>query len=282
MSKLFSPLAAAGALLSLPCLGAAPALASSPVTFVSGKGADSGTCASPANPCRTFQFAVGETSPGGEIKALDPAPYGPVTITHSISITGVEGAGSFRTSAVDSITINAGPNDTINLSHLTLDGFKTANNGIVLNSGGSLTISHCTVRNFKSNGIRLQPAGNTTFLIADTVASNNGGSIQVRPQGTGSAQGTFDHVSANKNGDGIGVSGHAAALAVYSTAANNTGSGFGVGGSGAVLRLAHSAATGNATGVFVASGDLAESAGDNFIRGNGTDVSGTLTNVGTR
>jgi hypothetical protein len=32
----------------------------------------------------------------------------------------------------------------------------------------------------------------------------------------------------------------------------------------------------------VASGDLAESAGDNFIRGNGTDVSGTLTNVGTR
>jgi hypothetical protein len=112
----------AGALLSLPCLGAAPALASSPVTFVSGKGADSGTCASPANPCRTFQFAVGETSPGGEIKALDPAPYGPVTITHSISITGVEGAGSFRTSAVDSITINAGPNDTVNLSHLTIDG----------------------------------------------------------------------------------------------------------------------------------------------------------------
>jgi hypothetical protein len=58
----------------------------------------------------------------GEIKALDPAPYGPVTITHSISITGVEGAGSFRTSAVDSITINAGPNDTVNLSHLTIDG----------------------------------------------------------------------------------------------------------------------------------------------------------------
>jgi hypothetical protein len=94
MLKLFSSLSIAVALL--PCLGAAPALASSPVTFVSGKGADSGTCASPANPCRTFQFAVGETSPGGEIKALDPAPYGVVVITKSISITGVEGAGSFR------------------------------------------------------------------------------------------------------------------------------------------------------------------------------------------
>ena len=87
MSKLFSPLTIAGAFASLTFLGAAPALAASSVTFVSGKGADSGTCASPANPCRSFQFAFGQTSAGGEIKALDPAPYGPVTITNSISIT---------------------------------------------------------------------------------------------------------------------------------------------------------------------------------------------------
>jgi hypothetical protein len=58
MLRLFSSLAIAGALLSLPFLGAAPALALSPVTFVSGKGADGGTCASPAAPCRTFQFAL--------------------------------------------------------------------------------------------------------------------------------------------------------------------------------------------------------------------------------
>jgi hypothetical protein len=62
--------------LSLPFLGAAPALAASPVTFVSGKGADSGNCADPAHPCRTFQHAFDQTSPGGEIKALDPAHYG--------------------------------------------------------------------------------------------------------------------------------------------------------------------------------------------------------------
>jgi hypothetical protein len=149
MLKLSSSRAIAGALLLLPFLGAAPALAGSPVTFVSGKGADSGTCASPATSCRTFQFAFGQTSPGGEIKVLDPAPYGPVTITNSISITGVEGASINRPSG-DHITINAGPNDTINLSHLTLDGFRIASlsKGIVLNSGGSLTISHCTVRNF--------------------------------------------------------------------------------------------------------------------------------------
>lgn len=47
-------------------------------------------------------------------------------------------------------------NDAINLSHLILDGIKTAPNGIVLNWGASLTVTHCTVRNFKSVGISLR------------------------------------------------------------------------------------------------------------------------------
>src|ERR1700756_167392 len=95
MSKLIPPLAA-GALPFLACLGASPAQAASPVTFVSGRGTDSGTCASPASACRTFQFAIGQTNVGGEIKALDPANYGGVTISKSISLTGVDGAGIDR------------------------------------------------------------------------------------------------------------------------------------------------------------------------------------------
>lgn len=280
MSKLFSPLAIAGALLALPFLGAAPALALSPITFVSGKGSNDSTCASPAAPCRSFQFAMDQTSPGGEITALDPADYGPMIITKSISITGVEGAGIFPLSA---ITINAGANDTINLSHLILDGFKQAQNGIVLNSGGSLTISHCTVRNFNNNGIQLSPTGNVTFLIADVTVSDNGAAgINVVPQGTGSAKGTLDHVSARKNFDGIRIrSSSAVVLAVDSTAANNTGTGFRV-SFRAVLRLARSAATDNGIGVIVQPNATAESAGNNFIRGNGTNVFGTLTNFGTQ
>jgi hypothetical protein len=249
MFKSLSPLAAAGILLSLPFLGAAPALALSRVTFVSGKGNDTGSCASPAFPCRLFQFAFGQTSPGGEIKALDPAAYGPVAITNSISITGVEGASINHAFGVH-ITINAGINDTINLSDLTLDGFGTATNGIVFSTGGSLTISHCTVRNFSENGI----------LLA-------------------AGLGTLDHVLAYNNGNGIKV-GAGTALAVDSTAANNSNVGFLVVGGSSVLRLAHSAATGNVVGVRI--NGTAESAGDNFIRGNNADVFGTLTNVGTR
>jgi hypothetical protein len=287
MLKTFSPLTSAGALLSLAFLGAAPARASSLVTFVSGKGSDTGTCASPANPCRTFQFALGQTSANGEIQALDPANYSGVTITKSISISGVEGAGIDRAGGPIAITINAGPNDAINLSHLTVDGLGIAQNGIVLNSGGSLTITHCAVRSFVSQGIRLVPTGLTKFLIGDTLVSDNSGTgIAIAPQGAGSTQGTLDHVSAKKNSDGITVTGFATSgapidvTAVDSVATNNV-FGFGVGPKG-LLRLSRSAATGNNTGVFINTGATVETFGDNDIRGNGTDVTGTLTHVATQ
>ena len=276
----------AGAALFLPFLGATPALASSPVTFVSGRGADTGACASPAAPCRSFKFALGQTSPGGEIKALDPADYGGVTITKSISLTGVEGA-SINLESGDHITINAGPDDTINLSRLTLDGFKTAGNGIVLGSGGLLTITHCVVRNFADQGIVLQPTGLTKFLIGDTLVSDNEGTaIAVAPQGAGSIQGTFDHVSANKNGQGITVTGFATSgvpidVSVVDSMVTNNSIGFGAGPRG-LLRLAGSAAARNNTGVFINTGATVESAIDNLINGNDTDVSGELTNIHTQ
>ncbi len=221
-----------------------------------------------------------------EIKALDPADYGGVTITKSISLTGVDGAGINRASG-DHITVNAGPNDTINLSRLILDGFKTAGNGIVLNSGGSLTITHCVVRNFANQGIRLLPTGLTIFLIGDTLVSDNlGTGIAVAPQGAGSSRGSLDHVSANKNGQGITVTGFATSgvpidVSVVDRMAAENFFGFGV-GPGGLLRLARSAAARNDTGVFINTGATVESAGDNFINGNGTDVSGTLTKFGSR
>jgi len=128
----------------------------------------------------------------------------------------------------------------------------------------------------------------TRFLIADTLVSDNFGpglffGIQVFPQGTGSALGTLDHVLMNKNGIGIDVDGGATrgvadVTSVESMATNNI-IGFGVQRSG-ILRLAHSVVTGNSQGVNVAS--TAVSSGDNFINGNGTNVIGTLTEVGTQ
>jgi hypothetical protein len=290
MSKLLSPLAIAGVILSLSWLGAAPAEALSTVTFVSGKGTNSGTCTE-LHPCRTFQFALGQTSPSGEIKAVDPADYGPMTITKSISITGGEGAGIDSVPAgQNAIIITAGSKDVINLSYLTIDGKKAASSGIVLNSGGSLTVTHCTLWNFLTDGMEL--FGTTAFLIADVVVSDNGGEgMQIVHSGgvTGVLQGTLDRVSLHHNGFGsscCGTGGIRAAIGstrisiTNSAVTNNNHIGIDT-DDGPTIRLAHSVVTGNDAGVNAGSGTV-DSAGDNYIDGNGTNITGTLIHVGTQ
>ena len=208
------------AFLSLTFLGATPALALSALTFVSGKGVDSGTCALASTPCRTFQFALAQTRAGGEIKTLDPASYGGLIINKSISITGVEGAGIFQDFGSDiAIRISAGPNDYINLSHLILDGFNTTTTGIGLVSGGSLTIDHCIVRNLFVSGITVfLQSGAVRFLIKDTLVSDNRVGINGLPQRVGSVQGALDHVLLYRNSEaGLEVCGPNTAGSILST-----------------------------------------------------------------
>src|SRR5437764_5262494 len=83
-------------------------------TFVSGNGLDTNPC-SVAQPCRTFAFAITQTAPGGGITILDPANYGPVTISQAISIIneGIGEASVQTTSAVDAITVSAGTTDNV-------------------------------------------------------------------------------------------------------------------------------------------------------------------------
>jgi hypothetical protein len=144
----------AAAVLALTCLANnAPAVAATPVTYVSGKGSDAGACSSPAAPCRTFQFAVNQTTAGGEVKALDPADYTPVTIGKSISLTGVEGAG-IDTGGGAAVTLNPGANATINLANLIIRNVSGTGAGVGISVGGSVsapatvTITHCTVQGF--------------------------------------------------------------------------------------------------------------------------------------
>ena len=73
----------AATLLTLS-LGAGAAQAQTRV-FVAAQGSDSNPCTFAA-PCRTFQHAHDMVAAGGEIDVLDPAGYGAVIITKSISI----------------------------------------------------------------------------------------------------------------------------------------------------------------------------------------------------
>jgi hypothetical protein len=148
---------------------AAPAEAH-PVTYVSGKGSDANDCFSPATPCRTFQRAVNQNPGIGEVKALDPADYGPVTITKPITITGVPGAGIDTNggTAVSIDTIGLG----VRLDHLIIQNGIGAigSTGIAPRVLGSfLIITNCTVNGYET-GIA---ANSGNYLIADTAVTNN-------------------------------------------------------------------------------------------------------------
>jgi hypothetical protein len=281
----------AGACLSLG-LAAVPAGANPLQTYVSGKGADTGGCDTPAKACRTFAFAIAQTAASGEIKAIDPANYGPVTITKSISIVADGGgpAGIFKPASVAINIESVGPPINVNLRGLTLDGAGTASLGIFDlipgGSSGSVTITDCFIRNFTGGGIVLGGAGTLTFLISKTVASDSGDGLSVNTDG--SIKGVVDHFTAS--GDNIGIfmgtfvlgnlGGASDVTIVDSIMANDTSDGLLVGapnGSvGATVRLASSVVKGNGIGVNITAGKVF-SYGDNEINGNGTDVKGTLT-----
>jgi hypothetical protein len=129
--------------------------------WVSGKGADVAGCAAATNPCRTLQYAHNNLSPGGQIYVLDPSGYGGVTITKPISIINdgvgdviVETAGAGQTT----ITINAGPNDAVNLRGLLIEGNGGSPIGIQFNSGQSLSIENCVIRDVTQTGIAFTPS----------------------------------------------------------------------------------------------------------------------------
>src|SRR5262245_3717793 len=153
---------------------AGPITTSTPVlrTYVSGSGNDGNPC-SLQKPCKTLQEALKKTRPGGQINALNSADYGYVTVNKGVSIVGARGvAGVLATSAVTGITINAGPNDTVSLQGLEIDGAGSGINGIQFTSGASLSIRDSVIRGF-TNGINFQPIGSSALSVDRTLISNN-------------------------------------------------------------------------------------------------------------
>ena len=206
--------------MSAAILGAAnlialalPAQALNTRTWISGKGADNAGCGPIATPCRTLQFAHDQTVAGGEIDVLDPAGYGAVTITKAISIVndGVGVAGVLSAAGGNAVTINAAASDRVLLRGLAVEGAGTGANGIVLNTGGYLTIENCSIRDFRAaapngNGLWLKPSGQTRLFVSNTTIANNGG-IGLYAQVVGSdIDVQADRIASTFNGSGMVVS----------------------------------------------------------------------------
>jgi hypothetical protein len=295
------------AIAIIAALSAAPATAQNARSFVSGHGKDSNSCLFAA-PCRTFAGAYGKTNAGGEISVLDPAGFGPLTITHALSIVndGVGEASIVSVAAGNAITINAGASDAVSLRGLTLDGSGIANTyGIMFNSGAALTVQNCVIRHFDAYGLYFHPDAASNLAVSNTlIADNFANAVSISPNGSGAVTAVLNRVELSNNGNGVAIDGLSAAggsidVTVFeSIAAKNFSYGYAVQGSaipttltlfrsvaanndrgvyainaGATVRLAQSAVTGNrSAGWWVQSGAVINSYGDNYIDGNGANV----------
>jgi hypothetical protein len=276
-------------------------------TFVSAQhGSDSNPC-SVGSPCRTFAAAISAVAAGGEVVVLDSGGYGQFTVSKAVSVETPAGiyAGVSAT-AGDGIDVSAGASDIVVLRGLTVYGFSGAGKGIRFLSGAGLYVESCVVNGFPSNGIGQIADGN--LFLTDTVV-RNGGDVGVNINPSTGSHLFVDHCRIENNEsyglfilDGVtasvrdsAITGNlAAGIAEGATGttpaelniedclvANNAGHGITQVNAGpGTIRVSGSTVTDNPLGgLRNQAGHTFESFGNNHVRGNGTDIQGTITVV---
>ena len=264
----------AAALALAITLPAVSAQAQSPRTFVSAAGSDSNPC-SFAAPCRHFQAAVNATSLGGEVDALDPAGYGPITITQAITIEGQGWSYIAPPANGNAILINA-VSGKVTIRGVSLNGVGMTNAiGILFNSGGSLNVQNSVIENFTRYGILFQPNGSSKISVSNTVVSDNNYGIYIGPTGSGTTNGALDHVHTDDNtNDGItvicacGSSRIVSVVVSDSVSANNGGNGV-IATAVDLVTVRNSTITGNGGVGLEASGGATIVVTRSTISGNG-------------
>jgi hypothetical protein len=183
-------LAVSAAILSL-CAYAAPASAQATRTWVSGTGDDVNPCSRTA-PCKTFAGAISKTAAGGEINCIDPAGFGAVTITKTLTIDCHYTEGGVLAGG-NGIVVNALSTDVVVLRGLDIFGVNPPTHGVRIIAAGAVHIEDCVIRRFNSAssfGISFQPTTTTNLFISNTTITQNGngatgGGINIQPTGAG-------------------------------------------------------------------------------------------------
>ena len=178
---LASPLRLVFGLLALT-MATPEAAALSQRTFVASYGSDVGPppC-SLASPCRSFNVAIGQTNPGGEVVILDTAGYGPMVINKALKVIGPSGVyggisvigGAGPTTG---IVINAANGDDITLRGLDISGVPGAAGpfpdiGIDIQNAGGVHIEKSTVSNFTQDTsacIKINVATTVRVFVEDS------------------------------------------------------------------------------------------------------------------
>ncbi len=175
-------------------------------TWVSGVGDDVNPCSRTA-PCKTFAGAISKTARGGEINVLDPAGFGAVTITKSITIDGTGTFAATLGSTVNGIIINitdaADLAKTVRIRGLSLNGAGSGLQGVKVIAASKVVIENTVIDGFR-DGVGVAVVGAAQVFIKSTVIRNNSGAgIIVASAGN---QVAISDVAVIFNGTGLATS----------------------------------------------------------------------------
>ena len=213
-------------------------------TWVSGVGDDANPCSRTA-PCKTFQGAISKTAAHGEISVLDPGGFGAVTITKSITISGVGTLASIvAAGAVNAIVINAGAADLVVLRDLQFNGIGSGGDGIrLLSAGTQVVVDNVTIQGF-DKGIHTAAAATGNVSVANSTIADNRG-IAVHAEG-----GTISVLDSRLVSNNIAVQTDAGGtIRLSNNDVMNNKTGFACGNGGTLATAGNNRKAGNAGGV---------------------------------
>jgi len=217
------------ALLALASASAAQAAATRTHVSNAGNDANAAFSCDYAHPCRTLAVALANTTPGGEILAIDSSGYGKLVVDRSVSIVAAPGVFA-------GIGVGAGGNATgveiatagvnVVLRGLTLTG-QGGTYGIHMSNGSRLSVENCVVSGFASGqGVFVDAPA--TVRIVDSLFRDNSIGVVLRNGARGSIAGSVFH---GNSYDGIAVWAHVAGTTTTADVSDSvvTGSDFGLG-----------------------------------------------------
>lgn len=249
-------------------------------TWVSGVGDDVNPCSRTA-PCKTFAGAISKTATNGEINCLDPAGYGAVTVTKSITIDCEDTQGSILSAGTNGVIVNitaaADTKKAFTMRGISINGAGTGINGIRVLAANQVTLEEVVISGVTQHGVSLENTTGTTKVSIDSCAMrNNGGNgINTFIVG-GNVLLDISNSRLNNNGTGLNLSNATKATISNSLINGNT---TGLQAASATLGVRSCTVSNNTTGITSSSGGVIRIL-DNLITNNGTGLSlggGTIT-----
>jgi hypothetical protein len=242
-------------------------------TWVSGVGDDVNPCSRTA-PCKTFAGAISKTAVNGEINCLDPAGYGAVTVTKSITIDCEDTQGSILSAGTNGVIVNiTAATDTkkaFMLRGISINGAGTGINGIRVLAASQVNLDEVVIQGVTQHGLSLETTtGSTKVNVGNCLIRNNtGNGINSFIIGGSVTLAVYNSKISANTGTGVNISNGTKASVSDSDVTNN---GTGVGAFNGDMAVSGCNVSHNTTGVLASTGSTIRLTGDT-ITGNGTGM----------